>query len=240
MQNSQNSLLRGISILLISAVSLQAFATSVPTGIMYVSGSVQVNGKNVNSATAVFPGDSVQTDSTTAATIASKGMRITLATKTGLSFANDSVILSCGNAAFQSSAATPVKVGRFSVSPSARNAHFQVVNRDGLVKIAALEGGINIFDGKQTLSLAAGKMFTVPSENCIAFQDSNSQSTQDKNKDRKTSKNSKSNSGNGSAGGISSGAVTGIVLVSAAAIGITAAVVTAENNNKTPVSPSVP
>jgi len=251
----QKILFRGMSILLISSVSLQAFAASVPTGMIYVTGPVKINGKSVAAPTAVFKGDSVQTASAAGATIASKGLRITLASGTGLAFAEKSVAMSCGTAAFQSSTSTPVTVGRFSVSPSDKNAHFQVMNRGGLVQIAALEGGINIFDGKQTLGLAAGKMFTVPSADaCIDAQNTDSQnnsnntnttdqSTTNGNNKKKggatTTTTTTGTSGTGG-GGIGAGATTAIVIGGAAAIGLTAGILASQNNHKNVASPVLP
>ncbi len=154
-----------VLVIVFPASMLMADATSA---MLNASGSVMLNGTPVERATAVFPGDRVQTGPNSLATLTNQGSSVTMPGNSSVVFSRTFVNVLCGTAMVSTTRGMPVRVSKLLVQP-ARGAEtrFQVTQNEGQLQIIAREGTLAIDDGGKTSSLQPGRMLTA-SANCMA------------------------------------------------------------------------
>jgi hypothetical protein len=132
------------------------------------TGNVSVNGSPVERATAIFPGDKVQTGPNSLATLTSEGSSVTVPGNSSLVFSRSCVNVLCGTAVVATSRGMSVRVGKLLVQPPrGTQARFQITQNEGQLQIIAREGTLAIDNGATTSALQAGRMLTAPAT-CMA------------------------------------------------------------------------
>jgi hypothetical protein len=155
--------LRGFRFCILTIVALVASAVAAaPTGMLYTSGTVNVNGVAVNRSTAIFEGDIVATNATSAGTVSYNGSSVLVTGNSTISIAKGTVSINSGSAAVQTTQGLMAQIGRITIAPTAQAARFRVVHNGNSVTIAALEQNLNIYDGAKNISLLAGRSITLP------------------------------------------------------------------------------
>ena len=165
MRESLVKSLAWVLVVLFPASILMADATSA---MLNATGNVSVNGTPVERATAIFPGDKVQTGPNSIATLTSEGSSVTVPGNSSLVFSRSFVNVLCGTAMIATSRGMSVRVSNLLVQPArGAQARFQITQNEGQLQIIAREGTLAIDNGATTSSLQAGRMLTVPAT-CMA------------------------------------------------------------------------
>jgi len=122
---------------------------------------VTVNGSPIERATAVFPGDKVQTGPNTVATLTSQGSAVTVGGNSSLVFSRSFVNVLCGTAMITTSRGMSARVSNLLVQPAlGAQTRFEISQNEGQLQIIAREGTLAIDNGATTTSLQPGRMLT--------------------------------------------------------------------------------
>ena len=142
-------------------VSTSSFAADQPAAMLYAHGSAIVNGNSVTRSSAIFSGDLVQTDTSSAANINTTGSIVLILNDSLIQYQGQTVSLEHGGIAVSTSKLLATRVGDVVVSPVASVwTEFEVRDVDGQVQIAARKGDLTISDGSGTTTLAQGQETT--------------------------------------------------------------------------------
>lgn len=143
------------------ALSSSAIAAA-PAGILYASGSVNVNGMSVSRSKAVFEGDVVRTDATSAGTLSYNGSSVLVNGSSSVAIAKNMILIRSGSAAVQTANGLSAQIGNVNVVPKAQTARFRVMHNGNSVTVVALEQDLSINNGTRSMALQAGRTVTVP------------------------------------------------------------------------------
>jgi len=131
------------------------------SAMLIANGSATVNGSPVERATAVFPGDKVQTGPNAMATLTSQGSAVTVGGNSSLVFSKSFVNVLCGTAMVATSRGMAARVSNLLVQPvRGVETRFQITQNEGQLQIIAREGTLAIDNGTTTTSLQPGRMLT--------------------------------------------------------------------------------
>ena len=165
MSESLVKFLAWVLVVLFPASMVLADATSA---MLNATGNVSVNGSPIERATAIFPGDKVQTGPNSIATLTSEGSSVTVPGNSSLVFSRSFVNVLCGTALVATSRGMSVRVSHLLVQPArGEQARFQITQNEGQLQIIAREGTLAIDNGVTTSALQAGRMLTAPAT-CMA------------------------------------------------------------------------
>ncbi|HYN14747.1 MAG TPA: hypothetical protein VES66_03040 [Terriglobales bacterium] len=161
-------------VVLLPASIVMADATRA---MLNATGNVSVNGSPIERATAIFPGDKVQTGPNSMATLTNEGSSVTVPGNSSLVFSRSFVNVLCGTALVSTSRGMSVRVSNLLVQPArGTQARFQITQNEGQLQIIAREGTLAIDNGATTSSLQAGRMLTAPAT-CMAAPYADDQSS---------------------------------------------------------------
>jgi hypothetical protein len=220
---------------LVSCVLLFLFPASMVAAdsnaaMVYTSGTAWINGSHVpRLSTSIFIGDLLQTRSDTVANINSPGSTVTVFSDSLVKFGGSSLEIEHGGVTVSTSKGIAATVGDLRVVPaSGAWTEFNVIEADGMVKIAAKKGDLSLSDDDGTVTLAQGQETT---------RDESSDQSDKNNKDKKKSKKRGVGGAAPAAGGgiLNSPVAIGI---GAGAVGFVAAWVLLHNDE--PANPSKP
>ena len=165
MRESLVKCLAWVLVVLFPASLVLADATSA---MLNATGNVSVNGSPIERATAIFPGDKVQTGPNSIATLTSEGSSVTVPGNSSLVFSRSFVNVLCGTALVATSRGMSVRVSRLLVQPArGAQSRFEITQSEGQLQIIAREGTLAIDNGASTSALQAGRMLTAPAT-CMA------------------------------------------------------------------------
>jgi hypothetical protein len=210
-----------ILIVVFPASMVMAYATAA---MLRASGNVAVNGSPIEQATAIFPGDKVQTAANSIATLTNEGSSVTVPGNSSLVFSRSFVNVLCGTALVSTRRGMSVRVSNLLVQPArGAPARFQVTQNEGQLQIIAREGTLAIDNGATSSSLAPGRMLTAPAT-CMAApyaddQTSSSPMPQDQSQDQQGKRKAPAGGGGRSAPPATAGSNTGALFLYAAAAG---------------------
>ena len=215
---------RMVSCVLLLIVPASLFAADTGAAMLYTDGAAWLNGAHVPKSSAIFAGDMVQTRSDSAANIHAAGSSITVLSDSLVQFEGTSLKLEHGGVSVSTSKGVFTTAGDVRVAP-ASNAwtEFNVVDTDGVVRIAARKGDVIVTDDNGAVTLAQGQETT---------RDEQSDQGDKKKKDKKRAAGAAPAAGGGALNS------TAAVYVGLAAVGGLTAWVLLKSDN--PVSPSTP
>jgi hypothetical protein len=146
------------------------FGANADAALIYVDGAAAINNVRVpRAATAMFPGDLLQTGSNSAATINKSGSSITVLASSLVEYQGTAVDVRHGAVMVLTSKRMAAIAGDVNVSPATDAwAEFDVVDKDGIVTIRARKGNLVIDDGSKQVTLAQGLKMTRDDKNPIA------------------------------------------------------------------------
>jgi hypothetical protein len=184
------------------------FAADSNAAMLYTNGAAWVNGAHVpRASSAIFSGDLLQTRTDSVANINEPGSSITVFSDSLVQFDVSSVKIEHGGVTVSTSKGVATTAGDVKVTPASYAwTEFNVVDVDGVVKIAARKGDLTIDDGNSVVTLAQGQETT------------RDETSQDSNQNDKNKKKKKQAAGAAPAAG-------GGILSSPYAIGIGAAAI---------------
>src|SRR5258707_3606125 len=145
-----------VSIMMMPSCLLMA---STDGAILMSTGPVQINGGQAAGSSTVFPGDRVQTASNASAFVKSSSALVAINGDSTIKFEGTSVTLEHGAVAVTIAKRMDARIGNLLISGDP-GAKFQVVNANGIERIAAIEGSLTVTDGLRAVKLTAGEMIT--------------------------------------------------------------------------------
>ncbi len=149
-------------LLLLFPVSMMAADSNA--AMLYTTGAAWVNGAHVpRSSSAIFAGDLLQTRSDSVANINEAGSSITVHSDSLIQFDPSSVKIEHGGVTISTSKGVGTTAGDVKVTPASFAwTEFNVVDVDGVVRIAATKGELTIDDGGGNVTtLQQGQQTTV-------------------------------------------------------------------------------
>jgi hypothetical protein len=220
---------------LVSCVLLLLFPASLlaadsNAAMLYTTGTAWVNGAHVpRASSAIFFGDLLQTRSDTVANINSAGSSITVLSDSLVQYEGSSLKIEHGGVTVATSKGVATMAGDVKVVPATTAwTEFNVIDVNGIVKIAAHKGDLTISDETGTVTLAQGQETT--------RQETSDQSDQNTDKSKKKNKKRGAGAAPAAGGGVLNSPIA--IGIGAAAIGGVTAWVLLQSDN--PASPSKP
>jgi len=164
----RESLVKSLAWVLVVLLPASVVLADATSAMLNATGNVSVNGSPIERATAIFPGDKVQTGPNSIATLTSEGSSVTVPGNSSLVFSRSFVNVLCGTALIATSRGMSVRVSHLLVQPvRGAQARFQITQSEGQLQIIAREGTLAIDNGSTTSALQAGRMLTAPAT-CMA------------------------------------------------------------------------
>ncbi len=198
-------------------------ATAPASAVLMPHGSILLNGHRATDSTALFAGDRVQVPDGSYANINGSGSLTVLQPGSSVVYTGKALELQQGGVAVSTLEGLPVNTEGISVVPRTGHGKYDVLDDNGSVQIASLEGDLNVVDGGKATVLPAGQQTTVDKK-AAAAPSSDTASVPN-------------NPPPTASGGFPTGKV--LLIGGAAAGGITAAILLTRSSSK-PVSPAVP
>jgi hypothetical protein len=147
----------------VTVVILQAtlFAAEQPAAMLYTHGTALLNGNTIARPSAIFSGDMVETNASSAANINASGSIVLVLNDSLVKYQGEAVNLEHGGVTISTSKLLATRAGNVVVSPAAGVwTEFEVRDVDGRVEIAARKGDLTISDDRGTSTLAQGQQIT--------------------------------------------------------------------------------
>lgn len=218
-----------VSCVLLFLVPGSSFAADSEVAMLYTNGPAWVNGAHVpRTASAIFMGDLLQTRFDSVANINQAGSSITVLSDSMVRFQGHAIGVEHGGVTVSTSKGISAIAGDVRVTPTALAwTEFNVIDADGIVRIAARKGDLTVTDGKETFTVAQGQ-----------------ETTRDDSSQNGDSKDGKKKSGKGTSGAPPAGGKGAIfdspyVIAgsAAAAAGITTWILMTDKNPASPAKP---
>jgi hypothetical protein len=151
-----------------SGPGIQVIAGNVPpaapaapatpaSAVLLPHGSIMLNGKPAVQSTALFPGDRVQVPGDAYASINGNGSLTVLQPGSSVVYTDKGLDLQQGGVAVSTLTGMPVNSEGLSIVPRSSHGKYDVLDENGAVQIASLEGDLNIMDGGKATLLPAGQ-----------------------------------------------------------------------------------
>jgi len=133
-----------------------------PGAMVYVSGSTSVNRAAVARSSVVFPGDVVQTRSSSQANISAAGASVMIFENSSVRFETNGVSIEDGSVIVGTKKQDmTASAGIITVTPaSSAWTEFEMSHRNGAVQIIARKGDVHINEGTETVTLLQGQSTT--------------------------------------------------------------------------------
>jgi hypothetical protein len=137
------------------------FAADQPAAMLYTHGTALLNGSSITRSSAIFSGDLVQTNASSAANINASGSIVLVLNDSLVQYEDHALKLEHGGVTISTSKLLGTRAGDVIVSPASTSwTEFEVRDVDGQVQIAARKGDLTISDDKGTTTLAQGQQTT--------------------------------------------------------------------------------
>jgi hypothetical protein len=162
--NYKNRLSVSNVLLLVVLFSIPLPLFGAETGAMlYVKGQARLNGGTVPGSSAIFSGDTVQTEADSAANINALGSNVVISPNSLLIFQTDGINLERGAVTVATSKGIVVHVGDITVAAAHSSwTQFEVSDGGGTIHIVATKGDLSVTDGAGTTQMAEGNQTTRP------------------------------------------------------------------------------
>ena len=204
----------------------RAPAATPASAVLMPHGSVVLNGHPASDSAALFPGDRIQVPEGSYASINGKGSLTVLQPGSSVVYTGKGLDLQQGGVAVSTLEGMPVNTEELSIAPRAGHGKYDVLDDNGSVEVASLEGDLDIMDGGKTTVLAAGQQTTLDKRKKAAAPPPSTDTANVPNTPPPTA---------------SGGFPTGKVLLIGGAVGggVASAILLTRSSSK-PVSPAVP
>jgi len=150
-----------LSCLMIIIFPAALLAADQASAMVYSHGPALLNGNSIPRMSALFSGDLVQTNKDSVANINATGSSVLVLNDSLVQYEGNSVSLEHGGVTVSTSKSLATQVGGVTVSPTSSVwTEFEVRDVDGMVRIMARKGDLNVSDDKGTTTLAQGQETT--------------------------------------------------------------------------------
>jgi hypothetical protein len=128
---------------------------------LYGKGEVLLNGKPVPRSSAVFPGDLIQTQPESLATLDSSGSGVVVMPDSLVRFEANAVFLQHGSISVATSHVMVARAREVTITPATDKwTKFEVAEVNGTIRVIANKGEVNVNCGKGTANLSEGEQAT--------------------------------------------------------------------------------
>jgi hypothetical protein len=162
---------RAICWMMIAMTPVAMFATDVDSGaaMLYGKGTVWLNGKLLPRSSAVFPGDLIQTEAQSIATLDASGSSVIVFPDSRVKFGKNAVVLESGSFSVATSQGMVGAAREVTATPASNTwTKFEVAETEETVRVFASTSSVNVNCVKGTETLSQGEELTVDkSGNCI-------------------------------------------------------------------------
>jgi hypothetical protein len=144
--------------MLVAITPASLLAADSGAAMLYGRGPVSLNGSPLPQSSAVFPGDLIQTQPESLATLDASGSGVIVLPDSVIKFEGKSVTLERGSVNVSTSVGMVAVAGSVTVTPASNTwTEFEVGNNNGMVQVFASKGSINVYCGKDTANLTEGE-----------------------------------------------------------------------------------
>lgn len=149
--------------IMVATVPVSLWAADSSPAMLYARGATWINGGAVPRTSAVFPGDLVQTQSDSLASINASGSNVVVLADSLVKFEGPAVALEHGSLKVATSKGLSTHTGDLTVAPTSNGwTEFEVKQiSDDSVQIVAQKGDVTLSDGSNTSTLSQGQQTTV-------------------------------------------------------------------------------
>jgi hypothetical protein len=149
--------------IMVGVVPASLWAADSSPAMLYARGATWINGGAVPRTSAVFPGDMVQTQSDSLASINVSGSNVVVLADSLVKFEGPAVALEHGSLKVATSKGLSTHTGDLTVAPASNGwTEFEVEQMsDDSVQIVAQKGDVTVSDGSNTSTLSQGQQTTV-------------------------------------------------------------------------------
>lgn len=146
-----------------AVVPVSLWAADSSPAMLYAKGTAWINGAAVPRTSAIFPGDLVQTQSDSVASINASGSNVVVLADSLIKYEGAGVALEHGSLRVATSKGLSMHSGEITVVPASTGwTEFEMKQMpDDTVQITAQKGDVNVSDGSNTSTLAQGQQTTV-------------------------------------------------------------------------------
>jgi hypothetical protein len=149
--------------MMIAITPASVLAADSNAGMLYGSGKdpVWLNGTRLPRSSAVFPGDLIQTERESAATLDAFSSGLIIPQDSLVKFEGNAVSLEHGGISVATSHGMVARAGEVTVTPvSSTWTEFEIADTNGTVQVVASKGNVNVNCGKGTATLSEGEQAT--------------------------------------------------------------------------------
>jgi hypothetical protein len=147
--------------LMIAVTPAALFAADTGAAMVYGKGEVWLNGKPMPRSSAVFPGDFIQTQPESLATLDASGSGVIVLPDSLVKFEANAVSLQHGGVSVATSHGMVALAREVTVTPASEKwTEFEVADTDGTVQVVASKGEVNVNCGNGSATLSEGDQAT--------------------------------------------------------------------------------
>ena len=147
--------------LIVVAMPAGLLAAETNSAMLSAKGNYTINGSKAK-ATAVMAGDRVSTGTDSEAVVRTRHNAVVVPASSDVVYTSNNVELTSGQVLVMTRAGMSASMDDVKVRPASSAARFELSQRDGQQRVAALEGDLIVTNGTQTYTLHAGKQMTRP------------------------------------------------------------------------------
>ncbi|HXM22909.1 MAG TPA: hypothetical protein VN948_16740 [Terriglobales bacterium] len=145
----------------VTPASLVAADADSGAAMLYGRGPVWLNGKPLPRSSAVFPGDLIQTQPESLATLDASGSGVIVLPDSLVKFEANAVSLEHGGVSVATSKGMVAIAREITITPASNTwTEFEVADANGTVQVVASKGEVNVNCGKGTATLSEGEQAT--------------------------------------------------------------------------------
>jgi len=146
---------------MIAVTPAALFAADSGGAMLYGRGPVWLNGKPLPRSSAVFPGDLIQTQPESLATLDAPGSGVIVLPDSLVKFEANAVSIEHGSVSVATSHGMVAMAREVTVTPASNKwTEFEVADTNGTVQVIASKGEVNVNCGKGTATLSEGEQAT--------------------------------------------------------------------------------
>jgi len=154
MRNSFATKMLSIAMMLLTPAAMLMAETG--NTVLYASGNVMVNGREVDRSASVAAGDKIETAGATATAVSVDGSKVTVNPYSTVRYENDGVKVSRGTAIISTTGGMTAQAAQITVTPKDKAANYEIARLDNNVVITSHTGALMISEAGKTTELDAG------------------------------------------------------------------------------------
>ena len=154
MRNSFATKLLSIAMMLLTPAAMLMAETG--NTMLYASGNVTLNGKEVARSASVATGDKIETAGTTATAVSQDGSKVIVNPYSAIRYQSAGVDVVKGTAAISTTDGLPAQAAQITVTPKDKTATYEIARLNNNVVITSHTGALMITDAGTTTELEAG------------------------------------------------------------------------------------